>query len=342
VKTVMTPNPEIVDPDITVLEALQIMHDNRFLTLPVCEADGKVLGLVDVMDVIYGCGGTEGWKSVFNSALDIQDDVSDVSSNTSFHSTIPRQAPQPKPEIGLHTVNEAEDTRQVSMLRPSKPIISNVNDSILTVAINLTQKRSSASLITANNGALAGIMTDTDITRRVIAKYLDPNRTGVSNVMTKNPTCVATGDSAMDAIAKMVENKFRHLPVTDNDGVIVGILDIAKLLNSVIDKLEKMKNKGSGTAQDAVRKVLSQHAAIGQQAEALQLLLGNVLSQAFGSSSVPTLRTLLGSMPRTVVPPSASVREAGLLMSERRQAALIVDEKGLLVGLFGFKDMMVR
>eukprot|EP00956_Cyclotella_meneghiniana_P009393 scaffold12983_cov26-Cyclotella_meneghiniana.AAC.1 len=41
VSTVMTPNPESVSPDTTVLEALQIMHDNKFLTLPVCESNGK-------------------------------------------------------------------------------------------------------------------------------------------------------------------------------------------------------------------------------------------------------------------------------------------------------------
>ena len=54
VSTVMTPNPESVSPDTTVLEALQIMHDNRFLTLPVCEDDGSVIGLVGVMDLVYG------------------------------------------------------------------------------------------------------------------------------------------------------------------------------------------------------------------------------------------------------------------------------------------------
>lgn len=342
VKAVMTPNPEFVSPDITVLEALQIMHDNRFLTLPVCEADGKVVGLVDVMDVVYGCGGTEGWKSVFSTAMD-EDDASDVSSNHSFHSAVPKSISQSKPEkLGIGTVSETEDTRPVAMLRPSKPILSSVNDSILMVAMSLAEKRGSASVVTSNDGVLAGIMTGSDMTRRVIAKYLTPSTTSVSNVMTKYPTCVAMTDSAMDAIATMVENKFRHLPVTDNDGILVGVLDIAKCLNAVIGKLEKKDSKNSDSAEDAVKKALSQHVAVGSNSDAIHLLLSSVLSQAFGASSVPTLRTLLGSTPRTVVSPSASVREAGLLMSERRQAALVVDEKGLLVGLFGFKDMMTR
>ena len=83
ISMVMTPNPESVSPDLTVLEALQTMHDNKFLTLPVCEDDGTVVGLVDVMDVIYGCGGAEGWRSIFSSALDL-DDLSDVASALSL------------------------------------------------------------------------------------------------------------------------------------------------------------------------------------------------------------------------------------------------------------------
>ena len=46
------------------------------------EQDGTVVGLVDVMDCIYGCGGAEGWRSVFNSALDL-DDLSESGSRTS-------------------------------------------------------------------------------------------------------------------------------------------------------------------------------------------------------------------------------------------------------------------
>lgn len=79
VSTVMTSNPHSVSPNTTVLEALQIMHDDKFLTLPVCEADGSVVGIVDVMDCVYASGGADGWKSLFDSALD-KDDISSVCS----------------------------------------------------------------------------------------------------------------------------------------------------------------------------------------------------------------------------------------------------------------------
>ena len=77
--------------------------------------------------------------------------------------------------------------------------------------------------------ALPVSITDTDVTRRVVAKHLDPSGTGVSDVMTSNPTCVSMSDSAMDALATMVENHFRHLPVVDDSGAVVGLLGYSQV-----------------------------------------------------------------------------------------------------------------
>ena len=92
VESVMTTNPESVSPDITVVEALETMYEYKFLNLPVCESDGRICGLVGVVDLIYGCGGAEGWRSLFDSAFDATDDKSDsftVSSNSeSVHSRV--------------------------------------------------------------------------------------------------------------------------------------------------------------------------------------------------------------------------------------------------------------
>jgi hypothetical protein len=50
------------------------MYDHNFLTLPICESDSEVVGMVDVMDLVYVCDGTEGWRSIIDSAIDIEDD----------------------------------------------------------------------------------------------------------------------------------------------------------------------------------------------------------------------------------------------------------------------------
>ena len=74
----MTPNPDTVSPEISVIEVLQNMHDNKFLTLHICENDGRVCGVVDVMDLIYGCGGMDEQRSIFDSDMAIGGDYSDT------------------------------------------------------------------------------------------------------------------------------------------------------------------------------------------------------------------------------------------------------------------------
>ena len=65
VSVVISPSSESVSPITTLVESLQIMHDRKSFTLPVCESNGSVVGLVDVMDLIYGCGGVDGWRSIY-------------------------------------------------------------------------------------------------------------------------------------------------------------------------------------------------------------------------------------------------------------------------------------
>eukprot|EP00978_Attheya_sp_CCMP212_P009252 scaffold21842_cov59-Attheya_sp.AAC.3 len=144
--------------------------------------------------------------------------------NTSSHGGGHSITSVPSDKIFVKT----EEDQPVSKLRPKKAMLSNVDDSVLSVAKMLTSKRGDASCVKGLSGALAGIITDTDITRRVVAKYIDPATVSISQVMTSNPTCVSMSDSAMDALATMVENHFRHLPVVDDEGTIVGLLDIGK------------------------------------------------------------------------------------------------------------------
>ena len=200
-----------------------------------------------------------------------------------------------------------------AQLRPKKPLIKSSEETILEVAKFLSQKRGDAALLTDASGGLAGIITDNDICRRVVAQSLDVG-SSVSSVMTANPKCVAMNDDGMDALGVMIENHFRHLPVVDESGAVVGLLDIAKCLYDAISKLEKSSKSGgndnSNKVDESLKQMTANLANVGSaQAQALQSLLGPLMKQAFGAeSSIPTLRTILMNKTATVVKPSANVR----------------------------------
>jgi len=72
------------------------MHDGKFLTLPVCETDGQVVGIVSVIDLVYACGGKDGgWKKLFENAMDVSDDDSLSQNGGSLTSyALPKSSPR--------------------------------------------------------------------------------------------------------------------------------------------------------------------------------------------------------------------------------------------------------
>uniref|UniRef100_A0A2C9UW31 CBS domain-containing protein n=1 Tax=Manihot esculenta TaxID=3983 RepID=A0A2C9UW31_MANES len=53
VEKVMTPNPECATLETPILDALHIMHDGKFLHLPVMDKDGSIAACVDVLQITH-------------------------------------------------------------------------------------------------------------------------------------------------------------------------------------------------------------------------------------------------------------------------------------------------
>ncbi|WVZ22674.1 hypothetical protein V8G54_001218 [Vigna mungo] len=53
VEKVMTPNPDCASVDTTILDALHMMHDGKFLHLPVIDKDGYVVACMDVLQITH-------------------------------------------------------------------------------------------------------------------------------------------------------------------------------------------------------------------------------------------------------------------------------------------------
>ncbi|HZE26992.1 MAG TPA: CBS domain-containing protein [Terriglobales bacterium] len=86
-------------------------------------------------------------------------------------------------------------------------------------------------------GRVAGIFTERDVLRKLALSKLDPERTPVRDLMTTPVEMATQVTGAGEAMATMVERHFRHLPVVDGDGKLLGILSIRNLLEWRIDGL---------------------------------------------------------------------------------------------------------
>jgi len=67
------------------------------------------------------------------------------------------------------------------------------------------------------------------VLRRVVAAQLDPAKTRLEDVMTKELACCRPDTSIEEARAFMRTKRIRHLPVMDEDNKLHGLISIGDL-----------------------------------------------------------------------------------------------------------------
>lgn len=97
-----------------------------------------------------------------------------------------------------------------------------------------------------NDGNLVGIVSERDMTHRVMACGLSPLSTPLSDIMTENPEYLHPGDSYLDAIELMLNRNIRHLPVLTDGGKVVAMISMRDLLQVAVEEL----NQGLEEARD--------------------------------------------------------------------------------------------
>jgi CBS domain-containing protein len=86
---------------------------------------------------------------------------------------------------------------------------------------------------------VAGIFTERDVLRKMALSGLDPKSTSVRELMT-TPVEMATRETgAGEALSTMLEHHFRHLPVVDSSGKLLGVLSIRNVLEWQVDNLSR-------------------------------------------------------------------------------------------------------
>ena len=112
------------------------------------------------------------------------------------------------------------------------------DDTVFAAVVKMTETHIAALVVLGDDGALAGIVTERDVTQRLVAKGFDASATPVSEIMTANPDTLSPDDFAGDALELMQSRKYRHLPVTE-DGKCVGMVSIRDLYAAVKLALEE-------------------------------------------------------------------------------------------------------
>lgn len=107
------------------------------------------------------------------------------------------------------------------MVRHQDPLAMPPGATVQEACMAMHRRRVGAVLVVEGT-SLAGIFTGRDAVQ-CLARELDPARTSLGQVMTRNPTTLAAQDRAIEALRLMNDGGFRHLPVVDH-GRVMGIV----------------------------------------------------------------------------------------------------------------------
>jgi len=112
------------------------------------------------------------------------------------------------------------------------PACAKPSDTLDTVA-KLMLEHDCGEIPVCDGTKLVGVITDRDITCRVVAVGKTPIAIPASDVMTRHVYSIRENDKVEAAFDLMDEKLVRRLPVVDESGAIVGILSQADLIAKV-------------------------------------------------------------------------------------------------------------
>ncbi|CAN5911497.1 KpsF/GutQ family sugar-phosphate isomerase [soil metagenome] len=120
------------------------------------------------------------------------------------------------------------------------------DETIREVLVRLggARRRSGAVLVVDHDDRLLGIFTDSDLARLFESRREACLDRPIREAMTPNPVVVAIGASIAEAIESMKARKISELPVVDDGGRLIGLLDVTDLIGHDTDEFEETSQDG--------------------------------------------------------------------------------------------------
>lgn len=95
---------------------------------------------------------------------------------------------------------------------------------VATAVTVMSEKNYGAVVIVTTDQKPIGIVTERDFMRRLLAKGLDPTKTALRDIMTSDLKVAKPEDELLDWLRQMSNDRFRHVPVVDDDGRVITIM----------------------------------------------------------------------------------------------------------------------
>ena len=123
-----------------------------------------------------------------------------------------------------------------SLIKSQEVVSVSPQTTVEEAAITMTAKKI-GSVVVMDGGKLAGIFTERDLLNRVIGRGLEPKKTSVSQVMSKEVCTISLDDTVENAFELMEKTKCRRLPIIQS-GRVVGMVTMRNILEWLVAEME--------------------------------------------------------------------------------------------------------
>jgi CBS domain-containing protein len=112
-------------------------------------------------------------------------------------------------------------------------------------------------IIIVKDGGPVGIVTESDMVAKVVARNVKPGSIKLEQLMSKPLITTKSSDDIHDAVLMMAQKKIRRLPVID-DGALVGIItdadviQVSSEINQILDNLIQMNRESVLDRRDVI------------------------------------------------------------------------------------------
>ena len=108
-------------------------------------------------------------------------------------------------------------------------------DSTVFEALEVMAAHNVGAVLVLEEARIAGILSERDYARKVILAHRTSADTKVADIMTSRVTTVGPDDDVDRCMNLMTDGRFRHLPVVNDGGDVLGIISIGDVVRTIIE-----------------------------------------------------------------------------------------------------------
>ncbi|WP_134681203.1 CBS domain-containing protein [Paracoccus ravus] len=137
--------------------------------------------------------------------------------------------------------------KQILSMKPTGAVYTIApTASVADAAKMLSEKRIGAIIVSEDGTLPLGIISERDIVRELGKRGAEVLAHNVADLMTRNLMTCVTGDDARDVLERMTEGRFRHMPVIDASGHMIGLVSIGDAVSARLKELRAERDALTG------------------------------------------------------------------------------------------------